>query len=139
MADPDPELARIRTLARVMDDYYLDPILGFLLPGVGDLVGSVIGLYLVSVALRRHTSPVIVARMLLNLAFDAAIGVLPIVGDVADAAFKANDRNLALLEQRPVGKATTHDWLVLIGAALATFAVIGSVVYAVVRFVRWIV
>lgn len=134
----DRELARVRTFARVMDDYYLDPILGFLLPGAGDLVGSMLGFYLVSIALRRRHSPVIIARMLMNLAFDAAIGVLPIVGDLADAAFKANDKNLALLEQRPTGKASPRDWLILVGAAIATVAIIGGVVYAMVRVLRWI-
>ena len=134
----DRELARVRTFARVMDNYYLDPILGFLLPGVGDLVGSALGFYLVSIALRRRHSPVIIARMLMNLALDAVIGVLPIVGDVADAAFKANDKNLALLEQRPTGRASPRDWLILVGAVLATVAIIGGVTYAMYRVVRWV-
>jgi len=45
--DSDRELGRVRTLARVLDRFYLDPLLGFLLPGGGDVIGSVIGIYTV--------------------------------------------------------------------------------------------
>jgi hypothetical protein len=136
----DREIERVRTLARVMDDYYLDPILGFLLPGVGDLIGSLLGMYIVALAARRKMSPVVVARMLMNLAFDAVIGIVPVIGDVADAKFKANDRNLVLLTERHEvgGRATARDWAVLIGAIGAVVLVIGGVIYGLVRLIRWI-
>ena len=112
-APPSPELASIargvRTLARVMDDYYLDPILGFVLPGIGDVIGSLIGVYIVIVAVRRGLSPVLIARMLINLALDAAIGALPILGDLADVAFKANDLNVALLVDAPRDRRHARD------------------------------
>ena len=117
-----PDIERARTLARVLDHYMVDPLLGLLLPGAGDLVGSLLGLYMVGVALRRRMSPVIIARMLLNLALDAAIGAVPVLGDIADFAFKANQRNLALLvDRRSTGRATGRDWLAVAGA-LALFA-----------------
>ena len=137
---PDREIERVRTLARVMDDYYLDPILGFLLPGVGDLIGSLLGMYIVALAARRKMSPVVVARMLMNLAFDAAIGIVPLIGDLADAKFKANDRNLALLTDRHAvgGRATARDWAILAGAIGAVVVVIGGVIYGLVRLIRWL-
>jgi hypothetical protein len=133
----DPEIERARTLARILDHYMVDPLIGLVLPGAGDLIGSVFGLYIVGLALRRRVSPIIVARMLLNLAIDAGIGIVPLLGDVADALFKANEKNLQLLvERHDTGKATARDWLAVGGAALAFAAVIGVVVYAVVAVVR---
>jgi Domain of unknown function (DUF4112) len=132
-----PELAPLHKLTRALDHYLVDPLLGLVLPGAGDLIGSVIGLYVVSIAVRRRMSPVIIARMLLNLALDAGLGLVPLVGDLADFAFKANDRNFALLaERQDTGKATARDWLIVAGAALAFLAVIGLVIYAIVAAVR---
>ena len=128
----DLELERVRRLARVLDHGMVDPLLGFVLPGVGDLIGSLLGLYIVAIAVRRRVSPVVIARMLLNLALDAGIGAIPVIGDLADIAFKANDKNVALLASRDAtGKATARDWLAVSGAALALVAVIGLVIYAI--------
>ncbi len=131
------EIARARTLARVLDHYLVDPLLGLVLPGAGDLIGSLLGLYLVAIAVRRRMSPVIVARMLLHLALDTVLGAIPVIGDIADFAYKANERNLALLVDRhDTGKATARDWLAVGGAVAAFVAVIGLVVYAVVAVIR---
>src|SRR3954466_2138004 len=96
----DPDVERVRKLAKVMDHYMVDPLLGLVLPGAGDIIGSLLGLYTVALAIRRKMSPVIVARMLLNLAIDAAIGIIPLLGDIADIGFKANQKNVALLAER---------------------------------------
>jgi hypothetical protein len=137
-ATGDSEIARVRTFARVMDDYYLDPILGFLLPGVGDLVGSLFGVYIVLVAARRRVSPVVIARMVMNLALDAATGVVPIVGDAIDVAFKANKKNLALLVERDRtgGRATPRDWAILAGAVLLLVAVVTLIALAIAWLVH---
>jgi hypothetical protein len=133
----DPEIERARTLARVLDHYMVDPLIGLVLPGAGDLIGSLLGLYIVAIGVRRRVSPVVIARMVLNLALDAAIGFVPLIGDLADLAFKANESNLKLLvERRDTGKATARDWLAVGGAILAFVAVIGAVVYAVVSVLR---
>ncbi|HEX8114418.1 MAG TPA: DUF4112 domain-containing protein [Kofleriaceae bacterium] len=131
------DIARARTLARVLDHYLVDPLLGLVLPGAGDLIGSLLGLYLVAIAVRRRMSPVIIARMLLHLALDAVLGAVPLIGDIADFAYKANERNLALLVGRhDTGKATARDWLAVGGAAAAFVAVIGGVAYAIVALIR---
>jgi hypothetical protein len=133
----EPELERVRTLTRVLDHYLVDPLLGLLLPGAGDLIGSLLGLYVVGLAVKRRSSPVIIARMLLNLALDAGLGLVPIVGDLADFAFKANQKNLALLSERSAGgKATARDWLIVGGAALVFVAVIALVIYGIIALIR---
>src|SRR5262249_17397989 len=98
--------------------------------------GSLLGLYLVGIAIRRKVSPIVVARMVLNLAIDAAVGFVPVAGDIADILFKANDKNLALLEQRHDGKASARDWLAVGGPVLALAAVVGLIVYAVIAVAR---
>jgi hypothetical protein len=135
----DPEIERARTFARAMDHYGLDPILGFLLPGIGDLVGAALGLYIVSIAKRRGLSRAVIARMLLNLVLDMALGAIPLIGDVADVAFKANDKNLSLLETRTAQDRTSSavDWAYLAGVVVAAVAVCGLVVYGFVRLVEY--
>lgn len=135
-AAADRELERVRTLARVMDGKYVDPLIGLLLPGVGDVVGSLIGFYVIMVAWRRHVSPVILARMLLNLGFDLLMGLVPLVGDVVDLAFKSNVRNVELLMARPTGRATTRDWLFVGAAALAYVAIMAVVIWGVIALLR---
>jgi hypothetical protein len=138
MPTEDPEIARVRTLARVLDGYFVDPLLGLVLPGVGDVLGSLLGLYAVVVAVRRRVSPLIIARMLLNLGLDAALGAVPILGDIFDFAFRANRRNVALLTDRVAGggRATPRDWLAVAGAAAVFVAIIGLVGWGMVALVR---
>lgn len=112
---------RAEKLARLMDDAYLDPLVGLALPGAGDIITLVPSLYIVFVGWRNGVPKVVLARMLLNLALDTLAGSVPVVGDLFDAGYKANKRNAALLRERQgpeSGKAT--DWL-KVGGALALF------------------
>ena len=138
-APRDSELERVRVVARVLDRYYLDPLIGLVIPGGGDVIGSVIGIYTVVIAARRKVSPVIIARMLLNLAADAVIGFIPFLGDLFDVGFKANVRNVELLTERVEngsGRATARDWLFVAGAALAYIAVMALVIWGIVALFR---
>ncbi len=134
----DSELDRIRQLATVLDRYMIDPIIGLVVPGGGDIIGSILGVYTVIIAIRRRMSPVIIARMLMNLGIDAAFGIVPLIGDLFDVGFKANQRNVALLDDRGAqgGRATARDWLILVGAAFAFVAVMALSVYAIVALLR---
>jgi hypothetical protein len=129
----DPEVDRVRKLARMLDTYMVDPLIGLFLPGAGDLVGSALGLYTIVLAARRKVSPIVIARMFLNLALDAVLGVIPLVGDLTDFVFKANQKNLALLVDpaHAGGKATRKDWLAVGGAALLFFAVLALVIFTI--------
>jgi len=141
----DVELARVTRIARILDDGFVDPLLG-LLPIGGDAIGSLLGLYVVGLALRRKVAPVIIARMLLNLTLDAAVGSVPILGDFFDLVWKANDKNVKLLTDRSAhgGKASAKDWLAVVGAAalfigvivLVIFA-IGAMLHALGSYFRW--
>ena len=76
----------------------LDPILG-LIPGVGDLVATGVTTWLIYQAHRLGMPLHVKARMALNAGIDFVIGAIPLVGDLFDFAFKANRRNLRILEK----------------------------------------
>lgn len=101
-------LRRIRTVARLLDeavrlpgtDYRvgLDPILGAL-PGVGDVVGVGLSLYIVAEAAYLGVPYTTIVRMLANVAVDAGVGAVPVGGVLFDAAWKANKMNVRLVER----------------------------------------
>jgi len=118
----------------------LDPILGALLPELGDALTGVLSLSLLLVAFRQRVPKLVLARMLLNIALDALLGAIPLVGDAFDFAFKANEKNLQLIERHrrdPSLPATWGDRLVVFGAlavAVACAAVPLLVGAALLRF-----
>ena len=108
-----------------MDGLHLDPILGLLLPGAGDLVGAGLGLYPLLLAWRRGAPASLLARMFLNLSVDLLTGAVPVLGDIWDFFFRANRRNLQLLRQRAAGgeiAPSRSDGLVVAGAAAVFLA-----------------
>jgi hypothetical protein len=76
----------------------LDAILG-LIPGVGDLVTSAASLYILSAANRYNVPRITLARMATNILLDTLIGAIPVVGDLFDAFWKSNQRNVELLRR----------------------------------------
>jgi hypothetical protein len=113
-----PYLLLAEKLAYWMDRRYIDPILGFVLPGAGDAIGAGIGLLGIYAAFRLRAHPVVIARMLINLAIDSAIGAIPFLGAVVDIFYRAHTRNLALLRSRDVRVPRPSDWLAVGAAAL---------------------
>ena len=93
----------------------LDAIIG-IVPGLGDLVAPVYTVILLGTALKMRVPAVVVARMVLNAGIDMVLGLVPIAGDVGDVFWKADLRNVALLERhaRPGVPPTRADyWFVL--------------------------
>lgn len=141
-ASPGPErassaLSRARRITRVMDDLVripgtrrrigVDPLLGFV-PGFGDWVALVISLDLVFSAARMGAGAAVLVRMAGNLVLDAIVGMVPLLGDVFDFGWKANRRNLALLEALARDREGTRKrsrWL--IGAILAAAVILVAV------------
>jgi hypothetical protein len=98
----------------------LDPILG-LIPGAGDAAGAVLAGWILVEAIRLGASRATVIRIAGNVALDAVVGAVPLFGDIFDFAWKANLRNVALLERHLVApdRAERADrsfvWLVIFG------------------------
>ena len=76
----------------------LDAIIG-LIPGIGDISTPAFAGMLLLQAVRMRLPIVVQARMVLNAALDMLLGLVPILGDLVDVGWKANLRNLALLER----------------------------------------
>jgi len=94
----------------------LDPILG-LLPGVGDAAGAVLAGWILVEAVRLGASRATLLRIAGNVALDAGLGAVPFLGDAFDFAWKANLRNVALLERHlaaPVRAARADRWFVVL-------------------------
>lgn len=99
-------LRRLRALAWLLDARWrvpgtsfrvgVDPLLG-LIPGFGDGLAALISLYIVYEGWRLGASDRTIARMLLNVLIEFLVGTVPVIGDLFDAAWKANLRNLRLL------------------------------------------
>lgn len=70
----------------------LDGLIG-LVPGLGDIAGSLVSLVIIARAAAAGVPRVAIARMAANVALETIIGALPLVGDLFDIAFKANVRN----------------------------------------------
>ena len=104
----------------------LDGILG-LVPIAGDVLGGVLSGVILIGAWARGAPPVLLLRMLVNIAIDVVVGMVPLLGDAFDIAWKANRRNYALLS-RHIAAPSRHRWrdwaflLVLFGALVAMLA-----------------
>jgi len=75
----------------------LDPLVGLLLPAVGDAVAGAVSLGMLFLAVQYRVPTRVLGSMVLNIAIDAAVGGIPIVGDAFDFVWKSNERNFALL------------------------------------------
>ena len=67
-------------------------------PGLGDVVAALLSSYIVVEAARMRVPASVLLRMGLNVALELIIGAVPVAGDLFDFAFKANERNVRLLE-----------------------------------------
>lgn len=109
-----------------MDDMFRIPVLGWrfgldaiigLIPGFGDTATSLVSFYILAAAVRHRVPKITLLRMGFNIGIDYVVGSLPMVGDVLDAWWKSNRKNLDLLKRRATVSADearagrTSDWL----------------------------
>jgi hypothetical protein len=132
------QLERIRSLATVLDDavrvpgtnvrFGLDAVLG-LVPGAGDAVTGAMAAYAMVLAARLGAPPVIIARMAMNVLIDVATGTIPVLGDIFDVGWKANRKNVQLLEryQAAPQKVSAASWAVVVILLLVIIAAIVGV------------
>jgi len=128
-------------LSRVLDTWFrvpgtqirfgLDGIIGFV-PGVGDLLAGLASCIIVLAAFFRGVPGVTIARMVVNLAIEVLVGMVPVLGNLFDIGWRANRRNYHLLEQSLTGpkRSTAKDWvfLGLLGVGLMAMAMLPFVV-----------
>lgn len=149
-ADSAERIKRLRSLAWLMDNSIplpggfrigLDAIVG-LVPGVGDAIGALISAFIINEARGMGAPRSVLLRMMSNVMIDTLIGAVPFAGDVFDAAYKSNTRNLALLARYrldPIGSRRGSRWfvagffLLLTLMVLLLIAIPVLVVYGVVQ------
>ena len=139
-----PTARRLKQLSKLMDSSIrlpggfrigLDGLIG-LIPGFGDLAGAGVSAYIVLGAARLGAPKSVIARMLANVAIETVVGAIPIVGDVFDLAFKANSRNMRLLDRHSVDPKRVHQhsrlWFAgVIGALLLMLLITAWAILAV--------
>ena len=103
---PNRRLQHVRFFSNLLDQCItlpggfrigIDPIIG-LIPGFGDVLSTALSLYLVYQGALLGLRKRILLRMVGNIAIEALVGTFPVLGDVFDAVWKANIRNLRLIE-----------------------------------------
>jgi hypothetical protein len=116
----------------------LDPILG-LIPGIGDALGALAASYLVLVAVQLGAPASVVGRLVLNIAVDAVIGSVPLLGDLFDFGYRANLRNLALLEgwlERP-GSTGRASRALVAAAVVIVLSLAAAAAFGAWHLVAW--
>lgn len=104
----EQRIARLEAIAKLLDvafilpgtniRYGIDGLIG-LIPVVGDIITTAISLWLVREARALGAPWYITARMLGNVAVDGVVGLVPFAGDAFDVMFRANTRNVRLLQR----------------------------------------
>jgi hypothetical protein len=134
-----PQLERLKALARLLDDaipipgtkyrFGLDPVIG-LVPGLGDAVGAIFSIFIVYHAARLGAPKATLFRMLSNIGVDTIVGEIPLLGDLFDFGWKANRKNLILLEQHlnQPASARRASRRVLLLVALGLLLILAAVV-----------
>ncbi|MEO0948867.1 MAG: DUF4112 domain-containing protein [Cyanobacteria bacterium J06641_5] len=132
-------LARVRSLVRLLDDAIeipgtkyrigLDPLLG-LFPALGDYLGAILSGYVIWQAARLGVSRETLVKMGANVLLELVAGTAPVLGDAFDVVWKANARNLDLLEthiadpavSRPVRQPSDRRFVELVLALIGLAA-----------------
>ena len=101
-------LKQLRSLTHTLDNAFEIPGVGYrvgwdaiigLVPGIGDAIMLVPSGYIVYQAYRLGAPRSTLTRMVFNLGLETVVGSVPLIGDLFDATWKSNARNLYLLEQ----------------------------------------
>lgn len=144
-----PELRWIAGISRLMDSQFrfpgtrfrfgLDPILN-LVPIAGDMAGFIISGLLMLAMARKGASGKLVALMGINILLDATIGAIPVIGQIFDFFFKANDRNVRLMQEHYLeNKHQGSGRGVVIWALVVILALLAIIGYLLWKFGAWLI
>ena len=117
----------------------LDPILG-LVPGLGDMAGAIMGVWILVEAAGLGASRATLVRMAVNIGIDALVGAVPLLGDLFDVGWKANRRNLELLDRHAADArgARTSDRAFVIALAGVVLGLAAALLVGVVALGAWL-
>lgn len=142
-------LNRLRSLSRTLDTAItipgtsyrigLDPIIG-LIPSIGDYVGAGLSAYIILAAAQLGTPQPLLYRMAINVLLETIIGTIPILGDLFDVAWKANVKNIKLLEAYLSSPRRTErvNWFFTASLLLGLMVVVIGMTALTVLGLRWL-
>lgn len=89
----------VHGIAKCMDKYFLDPILGFILPGIGDALTSVLVAPFIYVSAVKIRSLSLTLAVIFNTLVDVLLGMIPFfIGDIADVFNRSYLKNVRLID-----------------------------------------
>lgn len=126
-----PQIRKLQMIAKLMDSQFVipgtnirfgfDALIG-LIPGVGDLATFGVSGFMLVIMAQNGASGLVLARMILNVLIDTAIGSIPLLGDLFDVGFKANTRNVRLMQEYyQEGRHRGSAWRVIVPVMLVFF------------------
>ncbi|MFB8795765.1 MAG: DUF4112 domain-containing protein [Microcoleus sp.] len=142
-------LRRLRRISHLLDNAIpipgtkyrigLDPILG-LIPGGGDLLGSIFAGYIVFKSAQMGVPQETLVQMAANIVFDTVAGTVPVAGDLLDVAWKANVKNIELLDAHlgSPEQGKKADWLFVAALLLGLMLIVGGVIFLSVTLLGWL-
>ncbi|MDX1582745.1 MAG: DUF4112 domain-containing protein [Thermoanaerobaculia bacterium] len=144
------DLAALRTLGILLDRAFevpgttrrvgIAPIIG-LVPGIGDFIGAILSTWIVVGALRHRVPPRKILRMVLNIIVDAAIGTIPVIGDIFDFLFQENLSNVETLlkyrNRRKPPRSTAQISLIAMGILMAILFAVVAMIVLLVLMLAW--
>ena len=142
-------LRRLRRISHLLDNAIpipgtkyrigLDPILG-LIPGGGDLIGSIFAGYIVFKSAQMGVPQETLVQMAANIVFDTVAGTVPVAGDLFDVAWKANVKNIELLDAHlgSPEQGKKADWLFVAALLLGLMLIVGGVIFLSVTLLGWL-
>lgn len=109
--DTKKHMQAARFIARLLDDQFsfggirfgIDPIID-IIPIIGDVIGVLLSLYILRIGKMMKVSRWDMVRMAMNIILDFILGFIPFIGVIFDVAYKANIKNLRILEKYSHGK-----------------------------------
>jgi hypothetical protein len=118
----------------------LDGLIG-LIPGFGDVLGGVVSSYIIAEAARMGVPKSTLIRMAFNVLIEALIGLIPLVGDIFDIAWKANNRNVRLLQEyaQDTRRSTTKNRVFVIVLIVVLLVLIVGIVWLGIAIITWLV
>ena len=143
-------LQRLKALAWLLDSSIpipgtrftigLEALIG-LIPVLGDLIGVALSSLILAEANRLGAPKSVLWRMTVNVGIEGLAGMVPFAGDAFDAAFKANQRNVKLLDawyQDPGTAERANRWFGVMLFA-TTILLLGLSIYLAYLFLRWLI
>jgi hypothetical protein len=142
-------LDQLRVLARIWDELIRLPVLGRsigldavigLIPGVGDVAAALVASWALVVAHRMGAPPSLLLRMAGIIGLDTLVGAIPLVGDLFDIGWRAQRRNVQLLER---WLDTPHavqrsSRAILVGVLAAVLVMVVAACWLAVVAIRWV-